>query len=66
MNFQNLNDDLAANIERARRALVEIRNGHGGAGAGGEGAWITRWRRRAVADFGWLRLSGLPAWVRER
>ncbi|MBI5033075.1 MAG: trypsin-like peptidase domain-containing protein [Chloroflexi bacterium] len=29
-----LNDDLAANVEHARRSLVEIRNGHGGAGAG--------------------------------
>ena len=32
--IQQLNDDLAANVERARRGLVEIRNGHGGAGAG--------------------------------
>ena len=32
--IQQLNDDLAANVERARRVLVEIRNGHGGAGAG--------------------------------
>lgn len=31
---QQLDDDLAANVERARRVLVEIRNGHGGAGAG--------------------------------
>jgi serine protease Do len=32
--IKQLNDDLAANIERARASLVEIRNGHGGAGAG--------------------------------
>ena len=32
--IQQLNDDLAANVERARRGLVEIRNGHGGVGAG--------------------------------
>ena len=32
--IQQLNDDLTANVERARRSLVEIRNGHGGAGAG--------------------------------
>ena len=32
--IQQLNDDFAANVERARRSLVEIRNGHGGAGAG--------------------------------
>lgn len=32
--IQQLNDDLTANVERARRVLVEIRNGHGGAGAG--------------------------------
>lgn len=45
MNLQNLNDDLAANIEKARRGLVEIRNGHGGAGAGvivrGDGLIVT-------------------------
>jgi len=32
--LQQLNDDLTANVEKARRSLVEIRNGHGGAGAG--------------------------------
>jgi len=34
MNLQQLNDELAASIERARQSLVEIRNGRGGAGAG--------------------------------
>ena len=34
MNPQQLNDDLAAKIDQARQSLVEIRNGHGGAGAG--------------------------------
>ena len=29
-----LNDDLAANVEKARRSLVKIHNGHGGAGTG--------------------------------
>ncbi len=32
--LQELNDDLTASVERTRRSLVEIRNGHGGAGAG--------------------------------
>jgi S1-C subfamily serine protease len=32
--LQQLNDDLTASVEHARRSLVEIRNGHGGAGAG--------------------------------
>ncbi|OGO40199.1 MAG: hypothetical protein A2Z03_01215 [Chloroflexi bacterium RBG_16_56_8] len=32
--LQQLNDDLNATVEKARRSLVEIRNGHGGAGAG--------------------------------
>jgi serine protease Do len=31
---QQLDADLAANVEKARRSLVEIHNGHGGAGAG--------------------------------
>lgn len=31
---QQLNEDLAANIAKARQSLVEIHNGHGGAGAG--------------------------------
>ena len=31
---QQLNDDLAANVEKARCSLVEIHNGHGGVGAG--------------------------------
>ncbi len=34
MNLQQLNDDLGAKIEQRARSLVEIRNGHGGAGAG--------------------------------
>lgn len=32
--LQQLNDDLAATLETARRGLVEIHNGRGGAGAG--------------------------------
>ncbi|MBI4787486.1 MAG: trypsin-like peptidase domain-containing protein [Chloroflexi bacterium] len=32
--LQQLNDDLAATVEKARRSLVEIHNGRGGAGAG--------------------------------
>lgn len=32
--LRQLNDDLMATVEKARRSLVEIRNGHGGAGAG--------------------------------
>ena len=31
---QQLNDDLTANIEKARRSFVEIHNRHGGARAG--------------------------------
>jgi serine protease Do len=36
---QELNAELSAAVENAKRALVEIRNGHGGAGAG------TIWQR---------------------
>ena len=32
--LQRLNDDLTANVQKARRSLVEIRNGRGGAGGG--------------------------------
>lgn len=32
--LQQLNDDLTATVEKTRRSLVEIHNGHGGAGAG--------------------------------
>lgn len=32
--LQQLNEDLATTVDRARQSLVEIRNGHGGAGAG--------------------------------
>jgi S1-C subfamily serine protease len=32
--IQQLNDDLAAKVAKARSSLVEIHNGHGGAGAG--------------------------------
>ncbi len=32
--IQQLNDDLAAKVAKARPSLVEIHNGHGGAGAG--------------------------------
>lgn len=32
--LQELNEDLNASVERTRHSLVEIRNGHGGAGAG--------------------------------
>jgi serine protease Do len=34
MNLQQLNDDLAVRVDQARQSLVEIRNGHSGAGAG--------------------------------
>ena len=34
MNLQQLNDDLAVKVDQARQSLVEIRNGHSGAGAG--------------------------------
>jgi serine protease Do len=32
--LQQLNDEMATVIERVRRSLVEIKNGHGGVGAG--------------------------------